>query len=401
MFTSSLRRRVPAFITAGAAAAAAALAVPAGAVSAAAGGSGTAVRPPNPGAAASSAHPWAVGINASPGAGTSDSLVLRWNGTAWTKVPSPNPGYSADLAGVAATSASNAWAVGDYHNIATATKTLFLRWNGTAWTKVPSPNPAGSTDSYLYGVAATSASNAWAVGYYYTGGVRKTLILRWNGTAWTIVPGPYTRGLSGVAATSASNAWAVGGRWILHWNGTAWTRVPIPNLAGRPNFHGVAATSASNAWAVGSYDAGSMTKTLVLRWNGTAWTKVPSPNPGGATHTNQLSGVAATSASNAWAVGSYYYGDSDWVTVILRWNGTAWTKVPSPNPGGFAGLIGVAATSASNAWAVGQEVIFRPHEGEAYQAVVLHWNGTAWTQVPSPNTVGVTNSGLRGVTATG
>jgi hypothetical protein len=55
--------------------------------------------------------------------------------------------------------------------------------------------------------------------------------------------------LSGVAATSASNAWAVGGALILHWNGKTWKRVPSPSSAA--GLSGVAATSATNAWAVG------------------------------------------------------------------------------------------------------------------------------------------------------
>ena len=74
---------------------------------------------------------------------------------------------------MAATSARSAWAVGS----TASGQTLIVRWNGTAWKRIPSPSPAGST---LYGVAATSASNAWAVGS--AGG--KTLIERWNGTTW-------------------------------------------------------------------------------------------------------------------------------------------------------------------------------------------------------------------------
>ena len=37
-------------------------------------------------------------------------------------------------------------------------------WNGTAWTQVPSPNPYCATCDSLYGVTATSATSAWAVG---------------------------------------------------------------------------------------------------------------------------------------------------------------------------------------------------------------------------------------------
>src|ERR1700758_502951 len=44
---------------------------------------------------------------------------------------------------------------------------------------------------------------------------------------------------NGVAATSASNAWAVGGNngstLIAHWDGTAWKQVPSPNRPDAPN----------------------------------------------------------------------------------------------------------------------------------------------------------------------
>jgi hypothetical protein len=102
---------------------------------------------------------------------------------------------------------------------------MIVHWNGTAWKSVPSPSPA--SNSVLTAVTATSAHDAWAVGYTRSSG--KTLILRWNGTAWKQVPSP-TPGsnseLLGVAATSTHNAWAVGDQLVslilLHWNGTAW-----------------------------------------------------------------------------------------------------------------------------------------------------------------------------------
>src|SRR5215470_5182247 len=57
--------------------------------------------------------------------------------------------------------------------------------NGAAavslWHKVSSPSP-GTKYSYLFGVAATSAANAWAVGYYDSStGQNRTLLEHWNG----------------------------------------------------------------------------------------------------------------------------------------------------------------------------------------------------------------------------
>ncbi len=136
--------------------------------------------------------------------------------------------------------------------------------------------------------------------------------------------------LSGVAATSAANAWAVGGygsissakTLIVRWNGTAWTRVPSPTPAGGGELGGVAATSASSAWAVGCTSCSHIDsfKGLILGWNGKVWRRVPSPLPAYGKYGNALAGVAATSAANAWAVGCTASGH----TLILRWNGTTW-----------------------------------------------------------------------------
>jgi hypothetical protein len=323
----------------------------------------------------------------------------------WTVTKTPNPG-SPGLTGVATTSSANAWAVGYYLNHQSGASTLIARWNGTTWTQVPSPNPGGPTaGNYLFGVAATSATNAWAVG-------NGNLIARWNGTAWTQVPSnnPSAGGFAAVAATSASNAWAVGtyakgsvpDTLIEHWTGTAWAQVPSPSPGKDLNrLDGVAATSATNAWAVGYYSqhsdpgAEGHARTLIEHWNGTAWTQVPSPNPVTGYNKDLLTAVAASSATNAWAVGDDTQGMTA-QTLILHWNGTAWTQVPSPNANSLSSnLLGVAAISPTNAWAVGGHS--KTGEGDTNKTLIEHWNGTAWTQVPSPSPV---DSALSSVAAT-
>ena len=138
--------------------------------------------------------------------------------------------------------------------------------------------------------------------------------------------------------------------WVADWNGSKWVQVPSPNPAGPVSeigLNGVTATSASDAWAVGTYTTGTMDKTLIEHWNGTAWKLVASPNP---EPRDDLNAVVATSAGNAWAVG--FRGTSE-QTLIVRWNGTAWKVVPGPSPGQSSDLAGVAAPSAASVWAVG------------------------------------------------
>jgi hypothetical protein len=117
-----------------------------------------------------------------------------------------------------------------------------------------------------------------------------------------------------------------------HWNGTAWTVVPSPSPTGGGVLSGVAATSPADVWAVGtSCAANGHTSTLIERWNGTAWTRVPSPNAPGATD-SFLAAVTVISAQDAWAVGNSASGLSSGL-LIEHWNGKAWEIVPTRQVG--------------------------------------------------------------------
>src|SRR5262249_3020968 len=143
------------------------------------------------------------------------------------------------------------------------------------------------------------------------------------------------------------------------------------------------------AWAVGNYSGG----TLIEGWDGTAWTQQPSPSPGSAG--NGLFGVAATSATDAWAVGTYTMTADPTQTqnLIEHWDGTAWKQVPSPNPTAISGIAARPAPSPAEAGAVAESAA-----AAATHTLIEHWDGTAWKQVPSPNPTA--NSTLSGVDAT-
>jgi len=336
-------------------------------------------------AATSASNAWAVGYS------TGETLTEHWNGKAWKFVNSLNLGASGDLYGVAPLSAADAWAVG-YLPGPSGSASLIARWNGKTWKRVKSPNP-GTGGSILQGVAATSAKNAWAVGET---SAEKTLILRWNGTAWKQVPspspGPNGDFLYGVTATSATSAWAVGvahsptatSTLILHWNGKAWKRVASPSPGAQGStLYGVSASSPTNAWAVG-YTAvyAEGWKTLIEHWNGKTWRQVPSPDPVTVSSSkltwNILQSVSAVSAGSAWAAGYSEEALKGSKDLILRWTGKAWKQVPSPNPfcATCDSLFGVTARPAGHAWAVGTV-------NTGAEVTILRWTGTAWKNSPS------------------
>jgi hypothetical protein len=328
--------------------------------------------------------------------GSEQELVQRWNGKAWKLVPAPEPaGANADneLIGMATISPTRAWIDGTYWN-GTNWQTLIEHWNGTTWRKVPSPDPGGHANrNILQGIAVTSRSAAWAVGYYETSTSSLALILRWNGKSWKLEPAPNPGGVHGsqltaVTAVSPSSAWAVGDYFtaktertlILHWNGKTWKHIASPS----PDTHGcwlsaIAQASARQAWAVGTCSNGAGDRTLTLHWNGAAWRHVASPSPGGMSRDDELTAVVPVSPSAAWAFG-YSRGKTASATVIERWNGRTWRTVASPNPGSGGELFAATAISPDNIWAVGD---YLTSGGD--RNLIVHWNGHLWRRVASPN----------------
>src|SRR5438132_13253846 len=121
--------------------------------------------------------------------------------------------------------------------------------------------------------------------------------------------------------------------------GSVWTVVTSPN-AGTTNFlYSVAAISAFDVWAIGyDYDAGNRQFTLVEHWDGSKWSRVPSPSPGTATNCgtgysgNMLNGIIAVSSIDVWEGGEIGgYGKMEKLTE--HWNGYKWQISSRSMPG--------------------------------------------------------------------
>lgn len=112
------------------------------------------------------------------------------------------------------------------------------------------------------------------------------------------------------------------------------------------------------------------------------WSVVPSPSPGSSQ--GQLTGVAAISSTDVWAVGDYYNANSALLTLVEHWDGTRWSVVPGPSVGTEPNFDGVVAIAPSNVWAVGQ--VYRRSGGtDVLQTLTEQWNGVQWNLVPSPD----------------
>ena len=305
----------------------------------------------------------------------------------WTSYPNPAPAGDSVLNGVTALAPNDLWAVGAYTATGTfSATTLTVHSNGTSWTYIPSANPP-SSKAVLQGVAGVASNDVWAVGY--TGSLQ-TLTEHWNGTAWSIVPSPNpTLGpnrLFAVTAIASNNVWAVG--WtgntdfphdyalIEHWDGSSWSLSPNPgsSTTGTP-LYGVAATGANDVWAVGGNypELPAYGRAYIEHWDGSAWSTVSNP----ADFASSLYAVTAVATNNVWAVG--YSGGQ---TLIEHWDGSAWSIVPGPNPGATINrLHGVSARAANDVWAVGET----NQASGGVKTFALHWDGSSWTQVATPD----------------
>ncbi|HYP39403.1 MAG TPA: S-layer homology domain-containing protein [Chloroflexia bacterium] len=122
----------------------------------------------------------------------------------------------------------------------------------------------------------------------------------------------------------------------------------------------------NDAWAVGNAAGVPWSadgNVLIEHWDGTEWTIVPTGIEG------ELYSVDAVSSADVWAVGVSSY-DQGLSAIIMHWNGIEWSQWPGDLQTGA--LSDVMALSANDVWAVGQHI--------------LHYDGSAWSVVHSPET---------------
>ena len=318
-----------------------------------------------------------VGLLLVAGASEASAATVKWR-----VEPSPSPGGTQSiLYGVSASSATNAWAVGCYNvsDPCQSSRALIEHYDGTSWQQTDFRQPGAS--GTLYGVKATSATNAWAVGSWVKNGHQDALIEHNDGTGWSYQPSvSYKRrhnALYGVAASSASNAWAVGGALkgssdyvpiVEHFDGSAWSLNP-PTTPGRgASLNSVTIAAANDVWVAGWYLDKGGEHALLERWDGTDWFAYVFSDP-----TSYFSDISATSPTDVWAVGS-----EGGAPFVLHFDGGNWRPI-SPPPLPQESLHGVKAFSG-DVWVVGS---WNPAGNRV--TLIYRFHNNVWTHVASPN----------------
>ncbi len=311
------------------------------------------------------------GSSSCPTIGFLDTLLLHWNGRAWSRVHATDVGRINYLS---AAGTSSAWASGDCG---------LLGWNGRSWRLTSFPMPAASLQPSAGDVVDVSPGDAWLLGSTYdvTQNAGGGFVDHWNGRNWQRVTLPASLALGGNYTLSAIDAQGPRDVWIagtafpgapsslrtkvilLHWNGRTWRRLPQPGsgLGFQSFLNGVRILSASDVWIVGSDklgpDESQRRLPLALHWNGRRWTTTRMPAGRGELYSAAQERAARNSAGPAGgqllAVGDTFSPDqTSYALDILRWTGRAWVHValPASGPGS---LPGIAAIPGGGFWVTG------------------------------------------------
>jgi hypothetical protein len=242
---------------------------------------------------------WAAGYRGNLGNERPLVWKFEWISRTWEEhrsvPPQQNRAHLRDITGIPAIGdEKNVMAVGDWW-IGSRYQTLvdfFDSWT-RIWEQQSSPN-VGAGSNVLEDLSARSATDIWAVGYYYDGAIRKTLAMRnTTGSNWSVVSTPNVgtgdNFLYGTGHVSSNYVWATGFYFsdqlpgmpalpiTMRWNGSTWSQVPAPSvqpIIGNPYSNylwdvavvpGTSVCAGGDIWAVGHYVAG-YERTLTMRY---------------------------------------------------------------------------------------------------------------------------------------
>ncbi|MEU5142236.1 hypothetical protein [Streptomyces sp. NPDC021139] len=283
----------------------------------------------------------------------------RWSTTDLTRVG------DAALTGVTRVDGDTTWAYGV--RVARAGKVerrtpLLLAHDdgGKSWREIPMQGFADRSNQ-VSAIDAVSQDDAWMVGAYEEPrGV--FLTQHWDGTEWQVVdaPAPEGKRLAGaglldVSARASDDVWAVG--WLI----VVDSEVPDPDKPG-----GIIQETHAEA--------------MVQHWDGEAWHIVPVPD---ATSLWTYS-VTALADDDVWVSGY----TSDDRPAMLHYDGTSWSRVPVPYDGVNGELVDLEARGPNDVWAAGRKL---NDDEDSGHALLAHWNGRSWKQVPAPADAGRVN----------
>jgi len=281
------------------------------------------------------------------------------------------------------------------------------------WTVIPVPVDPSWNRSVFEDVSALDDGSAWAVGYAQLptppyGPENVTLAMRYANGQWEHTPTPYVSTwvggandfLHAVAAIAPDDVWAAGerhgdaggasvGAWVhaLHWDGSSWSEMPVPAPPGGVgiNFSGtriydIADFASDDVWFGGQWGEPnaqfSVTwRPLAMHWDGSGMTVYPTPTLYSGTNAMHMRQMAFTGPHDIWGIcRTNTAGGVTHEPTLLHYDGSAWTQVATPSLGTSVVLDDIVATAPNDVWVFG-------HTYYPSTPFALHWDGSSFSVV--------------------
>lgn len=334
-----------------------------------------------------------------------------WNGSTWANQSAETPAgaTAGELQANHCLSKTSCVAAGSYSTIA-GTFSLVETWNGTSWAVQATPNPTEVAETRLKGISCKAITACIAVGYSLKEkgkeSTKAAVVMRGNSGVWSLQTMPKPAGavayeLTGVDCPTTTLCFAVGAyeesggakrAMVARWNGTEWTLQPITNgiETKQSILLDVSCSDIKSCIAVGGYrDATNTQLTYGVWFDGNVWTKVGTKNPSGSTN-SVLQNVNCSDRHRCVAVGDWLNAGV-WQPMVQHSEGILeWSldSVANPSESSFTVLEGVECriTCIASGWYT---------ETGKNKTLVETMDMTAWTQREIPNpTIQNTISGI-------
>jgi len=175
-------------------------------------------------------------------------------------------------------------------------------------------------------------------------------------------------------ASGAKDAWFGGNTnstqtaVLVHFDGSSVSPVTLPGTL--RTISGLWGSGPGDVWAAGAAPAptGAQTLAVLLHYDGASWsTAFTLPGFG------NFFGVWGAAAGDVWAVGNggATADPSQWTGLLVHFDGTAWTSVPTPGLS-IPGLRSICGRGPDDVWATGTAPIVN--------SGTYHWDGQSWSE---------------------
>lgn len=354
--------------------------------------------------------------------GVAAAHIAKWDGASWSPLGTGTDDIVCSLAVFdddgAGPNPPALFAGGSFTTAGGVAADHIAKWDGAAWSSVGfhptniTPYTVFSLTSFDEDGAGPHAPDLYAGGNFYdpaNPGTRQNRIARWDGTAWSDVDfgtddavfatavfddddgGPRPAALFvGGTFTHAGSAFSPAYR-MARWDGSAWSRLDR-GLHGTCNALGVfdddaAGPGAPFLYVGGSFDfAGNLDASDLVRWDGSAWSALPSIGLFGVAALSSLDDDGPGPDARALIVGADFIGGPNFpATCIAKWDGVAWSPLGTGvgDPVHFNNRVRALAAydddgAGPHAWALFAGGEFAQAGGVA-AARIAKFSGNSWS----------------------